>query len=83
MRDGRFYLLKLFFQIRESRITWVYPPEYNCNGVSDLISISLCMIVKNEEDSIDRCLKSVQDIVDDFAAARNYAFRFATKDYIF
>ncbi|MGG4107284.1 glycosyltransferase [Paenibacillus lautus] len=48
-----------------------------------MISISLCMIVKNEEDSIDRCLKSVQDIVDDFAAARNYAFRLATKDYIF
>lgn len=114
MRDGRFYLLKVFFQIRESRITWLYSPEYNCNGVSDLISISLCMIVKNEEDSIDRCLKSVQDIVDeimivdtgstdktkeialqytdqifdfewmdDFAAARNYAFRLATKDYIF
>jgi glycosyltransferase involved in cell wall biosynthesis len=78
-----------------------------------LISISLCMIVNNEEDSIDRCLSSVQDIVDeiiivdtgstdrtkeivckythqifefewldDFAAARNFAFSCATKDYI-
>lgn len=72
------------------------------------------MIVKNEEDSIDRCLDSVQDLVDeiiivdtgstdktkeivrkftnrifdfewvdDFAAARNSAFRLATKDFIF
>lgn len=72
------------------------------------------MIVKNEEDCIDRCLSSVQDIVDeiiivdtgstddtkdivrkytdqifdfewidDFAAARNYAFSCGTKDYIF
>ncbi|WP_213469377.1 tetratricopeptide repeat-containing glycosyltransferase family 2 protein [Paenibacillus dendritiformis] len=79
-----------------------------------MISISLCMIVKNEEGSIARCLSSVQDIVDeiiivdtgstdgtkeivrkytdqifdfvwidDFAAARNYAFSCATKDYIF
>lgn len=83
-------------------------------GVSGLITISLCMIVKNEEDSISRCLSSVQDIVDeiiivdtgstdrtktivrqytehifdfewidDFAAARNYAFQLASMDYIF
>ncbi|RUT29594.1 glycosyltransferase family 2 protein [Paenibacillus zeisoli] len=79
-----------------------------------MISISLCMIVKNEEDTIGRCLESVQNIVeeiiivdtgssdntkeialqytsqiygfewiDDFAAARNYAFSCANKDYIF
>jgi len=76
-------------------------------------TISLCMIVKNEEDVIGRCLDCVQGIVDeiivvdtgsnddtkeivkgytsklydfpwidDFAAARNFAFSKATKSYI-
>ncbi len=27
--------------------------------------ISLCMIVKNEEENLGRCLKSVQDLVDE------------------
>lgn len=31
----------------------------------DNIRLSLCMIVKNEEDCIERCLKSVQDTVDE------------------
>lgn len=78
-----------------------------------MISISLCMIVKNEEDVIGRCLDSVKDIVDEinivdtgstdstkqvvaqytdrifdftwihhFAAARNFSFQQATKEYI-
>lgn len=78
-----------------------------------MISISLCMIVKNEELVINRCLSCVADIVDeiiivdtgstdrtkaivqsytesvydfewidDFSAARNYAFSKASKDYI-
>lgn len=78
-----------------------------------MISISLCMIVKNEEDVIGNCLASVKDVVDeinivdtgatdrtreivsqytdrifdfkwidDFAAARNYSFEQATKEYI-
>lgn len=78
-----------------------------------MITISLCMIVKNEEDVISNCLESVKDIVDeinivdtgstdntlkivkkyteriyhfkwidDFAAARNYSFDKATKEYI-
>lgn len=77
-----------------------------------MATISLCMIVKNEEDVISRCLESVADLVeeiivvdtgstdrtkelvsrytdkvydftwiDDFAAARNYAFDQATKEY--
>jgi GT2 family glycosyltransferase len=77
------------------------------------MTISLCMIVKNEEDTIGRCLESVKDLVDeinivdtgstdrtkeivrqytdrifdfewidDFAAARNFAFQQATKNYI-
>ncbi len=77
------------------------------------ISISLCMIVRNEEDTIARCLDSVKGIpdeiviidtgstdrtkeivskytdrifdfawIDDFAAARNFAFSNATMDYI-
>lgn len=77
------------------------------------ITISLCMIVKNEEATIGRCLSSVQGIADeivivdtgstdktkeivrqftealydfewinDFAAARNYAFSQATQAYI-
>ena len=76
-------------------------------------TLSLCMIVENEEDVIGRCLECVSDIFDeiivvdtgsedktrdtvkkytknlyyfkwieDFAAARNYAFSKATKDYI-
>lgn len=78
-----------------------------------MISISLCMIVKNEEETLERCLSSVRQIVDemiivdtgstdrtkeiaeafqckiydftwidDFAAARNYAFSQATQEYI-
>lgn len=81
--------------------------------MSKSISISLCMIVKDEELTIARCLDCVKDIVDeiilvdtgstdktkdiaekhsstiydfkwidDFSAARNYAFSKATKDYI-
>ncbi|TCN22299.1 tetratricopeptide repeat-containing glycosyltransferase family 2 protein [Mesobacillus foraminis] len=79
-----------------------------------MITISLCMIVKNEEGTIERCLESVKGIVDeiiivdtgstdrtkeivaqytdhvvdfcwvdDFAAARNFAFSHAKMDYIF
>ncbi|EGW36168.1 glycosyltransferase family 2 protein [Desulfosporosinus sp. OT] len=75
--------------------------------------ISLCMIVRNEENTIARCLNSVKGIpdeivivdtgssdrtkeivkgftdkifdftwIDDFAAARNFAFSEATEDYI-
>ncbi|HHV12402.1 MAG TPA: glycosyltransferase family 2 protein [Clostridiales bacterium] len=78
-----------------------------------MITVSLCMIVKNEESTIERCLNSVADIVDeiiivdtgstdrtkelcstytekiydyqwinDFSAARNYSYSFATMDYI-
>ncbi|MDQ0417075.1 glycosyltransferase involved in cell wall biosynthesis [Croceifilum oryzae] len=78
-----------------------------------MISISLCMIVKNEEDVIGRCLDTVRGIVDeivivdtgstdrtkeivreytdrvfdfewinDFSAARNFAFAQATREYI-
>lgn len=79
-----------------------------------MISVSLCMIVKNEEEVLEQCLRSVSDVceeiiivdtgstdktkeiakkftnkiynftwIDDFAAARNFAFSKATKDYIF
>lgn len=78
-----------------------------------MATISLCMIVRNEEEVIDSCLDSVQDIadeivvvdtgstdctkeivsrytdkvydfpwIDDFSAARNFAFSQATKSYI-
>ncbi|MDR9852234.1 glycosyltransferase family 2 protein [Paenibacillus sp. VCA1] len=78
-----------------------------------MIGISLCMIVKNEEKTLERCLSSVQkavdqmiivdtgstdrtkqiarkftrcvfdfEWVDDFAAARNFAFSKAEMDYI-
>ncbi|WP_245596194.1 glycosyltransferase [Paenibacillus taiwanensis] len=77
------------------------------------IKISLCMIVRNEEESLQRCLDSVVGLVDeiivvdtgstdrtkeiaaqnnakiydfewidDFGAARNYAFSKATQEYI-
>lgn len=79
-----------------------------------MITISLCMIVKDEEKILDRCLSSVADLMDeiiivdtgsgdntkaiaakytdkiydfkwinDFSAARNYAFSKATKEYIY
>ena len=30
-----------------------------------MITVSLCMIVKNEEDVLARCLESVSDLVDE------------------
>ncbi len=79
-----------------------------------MVSISLCMIVKNEEAILRRCLDSVADLMDeiiivdtgstdktktiaaeytnqiydfawvnDFSAARNFAFSKATKEYIY
>lgn len=79
-----------------------------------MITISLCMIVKNEERILKRCLNSVCDLVDeivivdtgstdktkqiaaeytdkiydfewieDFSAARNFAFSKCTKEYIY
>lgn len=79
-----------------------------------MIEISLCMIVKNEEKVLARCLDSIADLmdeiiivdtgstdktkeiaarytdkiydftwIDDFSAARNFAFSKATKDYIY
>ncbi|MBQ8823129.1 MAG: glycosyltransferase family 2 protein [Lachnospiraceae bacterium] len=79
-----------------------------------MVSISLCMIVKNEEAILRRCLDSVADLmdeiiivdtgsvdgtkaiaaeytdkiydfawVDDFSAARNFAFSKASMDYIY
>ncbi len=79
-----------------------------------MITISLCMIVKNEEKILERCLDSVAGLMDeivivdtgstdktkeiaarytdkiydftwisDFAAARNFAFSKATKEYIY
>lgn len=79
-----------------------------------MITVSLCMIVKNEERILRRCLDSIVDLVDevvivdtgsedatkqiaeeygaaiydfkwidDFSAARNYAFSKATKEYIY
>ncbi|MBP3963863.1 glycosyltransferase family 2 protein [Paenibacillus lignilyticus] len=78
-----------------------------------MVTISLCMIVRDEEYALERCLLSIHDLVDeiniidtgsvdrtkeiarkfteniydfewidDFAAARNFAFQHATKDYI-
>jgi glycosyltransferase involved in cell wall biosynthesis len=78
-----------------------------------MCEISLCMIVKNEEEVLGQCLTSVEDLcdeiiivdtgstdktkeiaaaftdriyefkwIDDFSAARNFAFSHATKDYI-
>ncbi|MDL2218487.1 glycosyltransferase family 2 protein [Christensenellaceae bacterium OttesenSCG-928-M15] len=78
-----------------------------------MITISLCMIVKNEEKTLPNCLKSVEGLadeiiivdtgssdktretarkftkhvydfqwIDDFSAARNFAFKKATCDYL-
>ena len=76
------------------------------------MTISLCMIVRNEEESLERCLESTRNVadeiiivdtgstdgtidiakrytqkvyefpwIDDFAAARNFAFSKATRQY--
>lgn len=87
--------------------------ENAIGGDAVLITISLCMIVRNEEQKLGRCLSTVANAVDeiiivdtgstdgtlaiaaqytkriyhfewinDFGAARNESFRYATKDYI-
>lgn len=79
-----------------------------------MITLSLCMIVRDEEKTLERCLESLKDLmdeiiivdtgskdrtkeiaakytdriydfewVDDFSAARNYAFELAGSDYIY
>lgn len=94
-------------------VTYILHINIRSKGGMNMITISLCMIVKNEEEVIGRCLASVKDIVDeinivdtgstdqtkeivkqytnrlfdfkwidDFAAARNYSFEQATKEYI-
>lgn len=81
--------------------------------MKNLITISLCLIVKNEEETLGRCLDSIKDAldeiiivdtgstdttkeiarkyttkvydfvwIDNFGAARNFAFSHATQDYI-
>lgn len=78
-----------------------------------MVKVSLCMIVRDEEDVLERCLESIADVVDeiiivdtgsvdntrkiagkftnkiydfqwidDFAAARNYAFSKGTGEYL-
>ena len=79
----------------------------------NLVTISLCMIVRDEEEVLERCLESIKDVVDeiiivdtgsvdrtkriaekytdqiydfpwidDFAAARNFAFSKGTGEYL-
>lgn len=101
---------------RESDLQGVaeYKRQYGADGSKDnKVTVSLCMIVRDEEDVLERCLSSIEGIVDeiiivdtgstdrtkeiarkftdkiydfewidDFAAARNYAFSKADKDYI-
>lgn len=100
--NGRRALEKWGFDLPDALYAWRQP-----------ITISLCMIVKNEEQTLDRCLSSVEGIadeivivdtgstdgtkeiagrftdriydfewIDDFAAARNFAFGQAKMDYI-
>lgn len=87
---------------------------YTWKGTEAMITISLCMIVKNEEKILARCLDSIVDLmdeiiivdtgstdatkeiaarytdkiydftwIDDFSAARNFAFSKATQEYIY
>lgn len=100
--NGRKAFEKWGFDLPKALYEWARP-----------ITISLCMIVKNEEQTLEQCLSSVRDIadeivivdtgssdrtkeiagrftdciydfvwIDDFAAARNYAFQQAKMEYI-
>ena len=40
-------------------------PLYLSKGDCHMVSISLCMIVKNEEDVLARCLDSAAELVDE------------------
>lgn len=103
-----YFCVKLYQVIL--RLEYLY---CRCRKGELVITISLAMIVMNEEKTIERCLNSVVEIVDeiiivdtgstdstkelcskytdkiydfqwidDFSAARNYSYSFATKDYI-
>ena len=56
-----------------------------------MVSISLCMIVKNEEDVLERCLDSVADLVDEIVivdtgstdSTREIAARYTDKIFDF
>ena len=41
------------------------PSPFKANPSGSAVKISLCMIVKDEENMLPRCLKSVQDLVDE------------------
>lgn len=101
------FFLRSVENLRDSQHMMDYSLKEVC-----MITISLCMIVKNEEKVLARCLESVRDIadeivivdtgsqdrtkeiasqftdkvhdfewIDDFAAARNYAFSLASMEY--
>ena len=46
-------------------IYYVFICTLRRKGGSTVITISLCMIVKNEENILERCLDSVADLVDE------------------
>ena len=104
-------LHRIYHKLRKLHI--LIKKDKNEKGAPKKVEISLCLIVKNEEDVLQRCLESVENIVDeiiivdtgstdqtkeiaqkfhakiydfewidDFAAARNYSFAQATKDFI-
>ena len=96
-------------------VVWECVKAHSVEKEGTMITVSLCMIVKNEEKVLKRCLDSVADLVEeliivdtgstdatmviaaaypnvklyefawihDFAAARNFAFSKATKEYIY
>ena len=56
-----------------------------------MITISLCMIVKNEEETLERCLDGIKDVVDEIIIVdtgskertKNIAKRYTDKIYDF
>jgi len=108
----RFYRNQENLLRKKTSIIFIEVFSFNMELIK-LVSISLCMIVKNEENTLGRCLETIKDLVeemiivdtgstdktkevamqftdnifdfawiDDFAAARNYSFQFASKEYI-
>lgn len=60
------YLQKIIFFVKLYTVSnSTYQDNFNCMGFLHMITISACLIVKNEEKNLPRCLDCLKDIVDE------------------